>query len=636
MGIPSLNSQNSDFNNLSNDHNRQIANIEAVLDISNHAQKYSGAIYDLFDGTNDLSSGVLDTTATTITSAYNAGVSTVAVASITGFVVGQEITIYDDINSEDKIIQSIGVLQLTFTTTTANAYKLGAGVARSNVNISGNKMGFSNLVISSNITTPTNLITGVTGATTSYNNSRKLVRGTDGALYACFYYTNSISYIKVMKSIDNGSTWINLNFPTDNSLHRRFPTITIDSSNNLHLVWDNGSGVDVYYCKYNSSSSSWDTVTNLSGNSNTALYNNYSPTIIADSSNNIYVFWYGTDATYTTTNIKYVIKYNDSYWSGINYVTTGNTYNYGLVSCAVDLLNNIHIVWKGADATYPGATNIKYCKYNGVSWGTITNITTGNVYTQTNPCITIDILNNIHVVWNGLDIIDNNIDNIRYKKYNGSWGAAIKFTSGNTYAQIQPSVATNINNEVHIAWYGRDSTDTTINNIRYIKINSDSSYGAAIKLTSGNVNYNEYPSLCNNYANFTNPIMIWAAASGTIKYMGTFTVSTTSLLSGTARYNITPPLTTTQEFTGWIQKERTTTDSDFIVSTATSIVANGANENYIDMTQTITNYDSNSAEIACTMTPAATAQSDVNFKIKLTRANSSIVKGVTKFLGAMD
>ena len=68
------------------------------------------------------------------------------------------------------------------------------------------------------------------------------------------------------------------------------------------------------------------------------------------------------------------------------------------ITIAIDLSNNIHVVW--LDST-PGNYEI-YCRKStngGVTWGGVKRLTwnSGSSY---NPAIAMDSSNNIHVAWN--------------------------------------------------------------------------------------------------------------------------------------------------------------------------------------------------------------------------------------------
>ena len=95
----------------------------------------------------------------------------------------------------------------------------------------------------------------------------------------------------------------------------------------------------------------------------------------------IWVTWHGLDSTDTTrNNIK--VSYsddNESTWSIPTKLTSGNTYHQYLPCISSDINGNVYVMWHGL--TYSSATyyNIRMVKFNGTSWGSITEITSQNI-----------------------------------------------------------------------------------------------------------------------------------------------------------------------------------------------------------------------------------------------------------------
>ncbi|AEO93681.1 gp423 [Bacillus phage G] len=115
---------------------KAITKIQVQLELDGRVPGNGGTFADTFDGTG--SRMTLDKTKTDIINAINAGTTILPVASTEGFVVGTQITIFDDIANEEAIIVAIGDGTITIAATT-NAYKKGAKVVRSNVIIDTDK-----------------------------------------------------------------------------------------------------------------------------------------------------------------------------------------------------------------------------------------------------------------------------------------------------------------------------------------------------------------------------------------------------------------------------------------------------------------------------------------------------------------
>ncbi|RAP28626.1 hypothetical protein C2W64_04682 [Brevibacillus laterosporus] len=113
---------------------RRISRIEAHLDIDSRGVSGAQARFaDTYDGQTDPVLQLDETkTYATVAIASSASAVAISVASTTGFTVGQEITICDDLSFENQRITAIGAGTITVAKLT-NSYKKGALIARSTV-----------------------------------------------------------------------------------------------------------------------------------------------------------------------------------------------------------------------------------------------------------------------------------------------------------------------------------------------------------------------------------------------------------------------------------------------------------------------------------------------------------------------
>ena len=126
------------------------------------------------------------------------------------------------------------------------------------------------------------------------------------------------------------------------------PVIAIDNENNLHCVWQRHGfsstpNSEIWYKKY-SSGSGWTGLTNISNSYGASEY----PTLTIDSENNIYTFW--KDSGENISNDKMVLfrKYTAGIGWDSNYTNVSNTTGNGSYAtmdpCAIaDSENNIHL-----------------------------------------------------------------------------------------------------------------------------------------------------------------------------------------------------------------------------------------------------------------------------------------------------
>ena len=111
---------------------RQMERMRVQTELDGRVPGNSGTFADTLDG--NINKIKLDTTLTDIIEPVEIGTTVLPVASVTGFVPFTQVTIYDDVTSEDVFITAIGADTITVQTL-ENSYKKGAKVARSNVAI---------------------------------------------------------------------------------------------------------------------------------------------------------------------------------------------------------------------------------------------------------------------------------------------------------------------------------------------------------------------------------------------------------------------------------------------------------------------------------------------------------------------
>lgn len=111
---------------------RQLERMRIQMELDGRVPGNSGTFADTLDGS--MNKIKLDTAMTDIIEAVIIGTTTLKVASVDGFTPFTQVTIFDDVASEDVVITAIGTDTITVSALT-NAYKKGAKVARSNVQI---------------------------------------------------------------------------------------------------------------------------------------------------------------------------------------------------------------------------------------------------------------------------------------------------------------------------------------------------------------------------------------------------------------------------------------------------------------------------------------------------------------------
>ena len=191
------------------------------------------------------------------------------------------------------------------------------------------------------------------------------------------------------KSTDGGTSWTpkRLSWTTGYS---EMPDIATDSNNHIHVVWDDDTpgNYEIFYKKSTDGGTSW-TTKRLTWNSGTSLF----PDITIDSDNNIYVVW----GDYTSGN--YEIYGTRSEDGGLSWGFRRLTWNAGgsqLPDLLIESSDDFHLVWSqlysaDLEICYKATTD------GGETW--ISTRLTWNSGNSLGSVIAIDSNNHLHLVW---------------------------------------------------------------------------------------------------------------------------------------------------------------------------------------------------------------------------------------------
>ncbi|MBD3216356.1 MAG: hypothetical protein GF311_27330 [Candidatus Lokiarchaeota archaeon] len=310
--------------------------------------------------------------------------------------------------------------------------------------------------------------------------------GSDREIMYC-NYTNEYGWSNATVISDDATLW-------NNGISTN-PSIAVDSSNNLHVVWKDttigtwGSDAEIFYCNY-TNEYGWSNATVISDDAtNWNNGNSYDPEIAIDYLDNLHVVWrdrtvgwWGGGAL-TDEEIMYCNFTVGTGWSNASIISddfsnwnTGNSYK---PSIAVDSSNNLHVVWYDHTiGTWGSDAEIFYCNYTSATgWSNATVIsddaTNWNTGSSYSPSIVADTEDNLHVVWHdetdGWWGDDTEIMYCNYVSSTGWSNASIisdDFTNWNNKWSGKPSIAIDSTDYVHVSWYdlsdGSWGTDTEI------------------------------------------------------------------------------------------------------------------------------------------------------------------------------
>jgi len=287
------------------------------------------------------------------------------------------------------------------------------------------------------------------------------------------------------RSTDGGASWSPRTRLTWNAGWSSIPCIATDSGNGVYVVWkDNMPGTyEIYYKSSTDSGVSWSTTKRLTWNAGLSS----SPTIAVDSSNKIHVMW----EDYSPGNFEIFYKQSTDgggTWSAPTRITW-NTGWSGEPSITTDSSNKIHAVWNEElfgdfEIVYKSSSN------GGTSWSKV-KLLTINDGDSHNPVVVADSGTGIHVVWN--DDSPGNYE-IFYKRStdSGTFWSVPQRLSWNTGWSSVPSMAIDSANGVYVVW----KDDTSGNNEILFRNSTDNgvSWVARERLT-WNTGWSSAPAL---------------------------------------------------------------------------------------------------------------------------------------------
>lgn len=202
-------------------------------------------------------------------------------------------------------------------------------------------------------------------------------------------------------STNGGITWSAPKRLTWNTSPSMSPSIAVDSSDNIHVVWRDNLYFDINYRRSTDGGSTWSSRIRLTWNAGLGL-----PSIVADPGNGIHIICF---QTITWFEIYYLRSTNGGTdWLGRKRLTWSNTNSSP--SITADSANGIHVVWQGLS---PPEIFYKSSTDSGATWSPLTRLT-WTMYHSYHPNITSDSANKIHVVWDDLSF--GGAEEIFYKK----------------------------------------------------------------------------------------------------------------------------------------------------------------------------------------------------------------------------
>jgi len=302
--------------------------------------------------------------------------------------------------------------------------------------------------------------------------------------------TSGNAEIYYKRSEDAGAHWTPAERLTWTTAQSSAPAIAAYPFNVLHVVWsDNTTGnFEVYYKKSPDGGLTWNQTKRLTWNSGNSMY----PGVAVDFKTDVHVIWHDD------TPGNYEIYYKKSPDGGATWGTAERlTWNSGhsmypaIAAAAIDPSVGIHVVWHDES---PGLPEIYYkgSSDGGETWSAAKRLTWNSVESY-DPAIAIDSVHNIHVLWSD-DTPDNYEIYYRRSEDGGkTWKPAQRLT-WNADGSYEPDVAIDPDDTIHVVWdqgpmtnteiYYRSSTDGggTWSAVQRVTWTSLHSYGPAMAI----------------------------------------------------------------------------------------------------------------------------------------------------------
>ena len=277
------------------------------------------------------------------------------------------------------------------------------------------------------------------------------------------------------------------------------PEIAIDSSGNVHVVWQDEStpNDEIFYRKYLNNKDYWSDIEILSNTTESRISN--FPVIKIDTNDVIHVLWRESGFFINSTlNYRY---YNGTVWSDIEIVAQITD-----VTLAHDLISNNNstfVIWNNKSSFNKYELYYKIYKQENDSWSSTTQLTNNN-FTSISPKIVLDSQQLIHLIWTDSAAMGN-ISEVQYQYFiNNNWfpQEPIIVSTVDYIPSHRPSIQVDGENVVHVIW--EDMKDG-VSEILYRTINSNGL--GEEKTISGENQSGLYPASCRD--EFGNIHIIW-------------------------------------------------------------------------------------------------------------------------------
>lgn len=314
----------------------------------------------------------------------------------------------------------------------------------------------------------------------------------DGTIWVAYRAQDggSIDQIFVSYSEDGGENWTQEQV-TSRLDDQTYPSIAVDSSDNIHLVWmgltwgANPTFWQILHCE-RTPGVGWGSIELVTD----VAESNRSADIAIDSSDDLHVVWYGKswDANPTIDNIRYRKK-ESGVWQSHEAVTDSSSQQNRMEIC-IDSSDNAHVAWMGLGwGVNTAIYNVQYrIRSAAGSWGIQENVTDLPNH-QYYAAFSLDSVDDTYMVWLGTGWGANPTKRqlVYNKRASGSWGSAVALTDTWDDQQPVPTLSIDQQGVVHVVWSGESwGAYPARRQLSYLRY--DGSWDSRILLTDNDYN----------------------------------------------------------------------------------------------------------------------------------------------------
>lgn len=492
----------------------------------------------------------------------SATISSMLVGIITDFKSGQEVTIQSSAGKESIIVNTAVGSTITFKSNISLAHTGVVNIYRSNIESSGEtwKVGaIENLYLVDRKTV------GVISKGESNITFEDTATAPDGTLYVMYYFlhgTYSFSHI-VLKSTDNGATWVNTNFPMSAGAVYR-ASLEVDSLGKVHVAHEYGASAYLYYT----------TLTGSTWSTPLLMYSN-SPTLVIlsiDKSDNIHISW--TDSLQTTVRYQKYTKSTSS-WGTVTTIAPASTYVFFTHKILFNSVGDVFLLTYFSESVGQLDSIKVYISRSGGAFYSVDIMPLRNSnLDDLSGCFDTD--DTLHVASVISTYTDSDPQTVYFKMSSSEVVTSGVSLSTPNYNNNTCDIIVDKYNVIHIVFSQDSSTSSTSNrDIYWIKC-VDGVWGTKLLLVGTPTDSQDTPIFF-KMLNFVYPVFAWESGT-TVSFYGEWYAGTSvDVTDVDVRMNITPPKNV-ENIVSWLFGNGLGT-----ITGKVSIVGTSDNESYITM-----------------------------------------------------